>query len=291
MAAWSATFNEEPVGTDSLMLWSYDRSDEGMKFTPLFSEAGQRRLRVAAQRTDAFELQVVFGLDNGADRGRLILKINQERPIAAQVDTLRLQPSLDPFQFVYRTGEPILIRLDTSVARHRWMYEQYANDPNVNVLPIPGFRTVERLRREGEAIVPEPEIGRVELLHATYIDTDTIPEYYELYDKAMTFHWRGLSGTRGTGVQSLHAFQHTTEDGMLLEIGGLEYPVLQFELVIIPEDGKGVTLKSKSAEDTTVQQHLADLEPNSSLFLTDMVIRDTDGQQKRLPVTFSFNLK
>jgi hypothetical protein len=107
----------------------------------------------------------------------------------------------------------------------------------------------------------------------------------------MTFHWRGLSGTRSNEVQSLHAFQHTTEDGMLLEIGGLEYPVLQFELVIIPEDGKGVTLKSKSAENVTVQQHLAGLKPNSSLFLTDMVIQDTDGQQKRLPVTFSFNLK
>jgi hypothetical protein len=71
----------------------------------------------------------------------------------------------------------------------------------------------------------------------------------------------------------------------------LEYPVLQFELVIIPEDGKGVTLKSKSAENVTVQQHLAGLKPNSRLFLTDMVIQDTDGQQKRLPVTFSFNLK
>ena len=290
-AAWSATFNGEAVGADSLMLWSYDRSDEGMKFTPLFSEAGQRRLRVAAQRTDAFELQVVFGLDNGADRGRLVLKINQERPIAAEADTLRLKPSLDPFQFVYRPGAPTLIRLDTSVAQHRWMYEQYANDPKVNVLPIPGFRTVERLRREGEAIVPEPEIGRVELLHATYIDTDTIPEYYELYDKAMTFHWRGLSGTRSNEAQSLRAFQHATEGGMLLEIGGLEYPVLQFELVIIPEDGKGVTLKSKSAKDSAVQQHIADLKPNSSLFLTDIVIRDTDGQQKRLPVTFSFNLK
>ena len=290
-AEWSATYQGVPVGTDSLMLWDYDGVEEGMKFTPLFSEAGQRRLRVAAQHTDAFELQVVFGLENGADRGRLILKINQERPIAAEADTLRLKPSLDPFQFVYRPGAPTLIRLDTSVAQHRWMYEQYANDPKVNVLPIPGFRTVERLRREEEAIVPEPEINRVELLHATYIDTDTIPEYYELYDKAMTFHWRGLSGTRSNEVQSLHAFQHTTEDGMLLEIGGLEYPVLQFELVIIPEDGKGVTLKSKSAENVTVQQHLAGLKPNSSLFLTDMVIQDTDGQQKRLPVTFSFNLK
>lgn len=290
-AEWSATYQGMPVGTDSLMLWDYDRVEEGMKVTPLFSEAGQRRLKVAAQRTDAFDLQVVFGLENGADRGRLILKINKKRPIAAQADTLRLQPSLDPFQFVYRPGAPTLIRLDTSVEQHRWMYEQYANDPKVNVLPIPGFRTVERLRREGEGIVPEPEIGRVELLHATYVDTDTIPEYYELYDKAMTFQWRGLSGTRSEEVQSLHAFQHTAEDGMLLEIGGLEYPVLQFELVIIPEDGKGVTLKSKSAEDAVVQQHLADLEPNSSLFLTDMVIKDTDGQQKRLPVTFSFNLK
>lgn len=290
-AKWSATYRGAPVETDSLMLWSYDRAEEAMKLTPLFSEAGQRWLRIAAQRSDPFEFQVVFGLKNGADRGRIILKMNQERPIVSGDDALRLDPSLTPFQFVYRTGEPTLIRMDTSVAQHRWMYEQYYNDPAVNVLPIPGFRTVEPLRQEEDAIIPEPEIGRVDLLHAGYMSTDTIAEYYELYNKTLSFHWRGLSGTRSNEVQSLNAFQDTHEEGMQLDIGDLEYPILQFELIIVPEDGKGVTVKSLSADDAVIQEHLAGLERNTSLFLTDMVIQGTDGQPRRLPVTFSFNLK
>jgi beta-lactamase regulating signal transducer with metallopeptidase domain len=290
-ADWSATYQEKPVVSDQLMLWSFSQSDAEVKPVPLFSEKGQRRLKEAAQRSGAFEIQVTFSVKNDADRGRLILKLNQERLIADGAAALRLKPNLDPFQFIYRPGAPTLIRMDTSVQQYRWMYEQYSQDPNVNVVPIPGFRTVERLRQEANMIVSEPEIGRVDLMDADYINTDTIPEYYELYNKTLSFHWRGLSGTRSDEVQPLHTFQNTTETGMLLEIGDLEYPVLQFELVIVPEDEKGVIVKSKSIDNAAVQDHLASLGPNTSLFLTDMVIQDTDGQSRRLPVTFSFNLK
>lgn len=290
-ADWSATYEEKPVVSDQLMLWSFGPSDAEVKPVPLFSEKGQRRLKEAAQRSGAFEIQITFSVKNDVDRGRLILKLNQERPITDGTAALRLKPALDPFQFIYRPGAPTLIRMDTSVQRYRWMYEQYSQNPNVNVLPIPGFRTVERLRQEANKMVSEPEIGRVDLIDADYINTDTIPEYYELYNKALSFHWRGLSGTRRDEVQSLHTFQNSTETGMVFEIGDLEYPILQFELVVVPEDEKGVIVKSKSIDNAVVQGHLANLKPNTSLFLTDMVIQDTDGQAKRFPVNFSFNLK
>lgn len=40
MVVWLVIFNGEVVGMDSLMLWSYDWLDEGMKFMFLFFEVG-----------------------------------------------------------------------------------------------------------------------------------------------------------------------------------------------------------------------------------------------------------
>ena len=290
-ADWAVTYQEKPVVSDQLMLWSPGQYDVEVEPVPLFSEIGQRRLKEAAHRSDAFEMQVTFGVKNDADRGRLILKLNQKRPIVDGVDRLLLEPTLDPFQFVYRPGAPTLIRMDTSVEQYRWMYEQYNHDPKVNVVPIPGFRTVDRLRQEAHAIVPDSEIGRVDLIDADYINTDTIAEWYEFYGNTITFSWRGLSGTKSQQVQSLDVFKNAIDSGMHLEIGELEYPIMQFELIIVPENQKGAAVKSKSAEEEVIQQHIASLQPNTSLFLTDVVIQDTDGQVKRFPITFSFNLR
>lgn len=226
MVVWLVIFNGEVVGMDSLMLWSYDWLDEGMKFMFLFFEVGQCRLRVVVQCIDVFELQVVFGLDNGVDCGWFILKINQEWLIVAEVDIFWLKLFLDFFQFVYWLGVFIFICLDMSVVQYCWMYEQYVNDLNVNVLFIFGFCIVECLCWEGEVVVLELEINRVELLYVIYIDMDIILEYYELYDKVMIFYWCGLSGIWSNEVQFLYVFQYVIEDGMLLEIGGLEYLVL-----------------------------------------------------------------
>lgn len=62
------------------------------------------------------------------------------------------------------------------------------------MLFIFGFCIVECLCWEGEVVVLELEINRVELLYVIYIDMDIILEYYELYDKVMIFYWCGLSG-------------------------------------------------------------------------------------------------
>lgn len=56
---------------------------------------------------------------------------------------------------------------------------------------IPGFRTIERLRHESGRIVPETAIGRVDLLHSDYINTDTIPEWFEFHDQGFSLPLEG----------------------------------------------------------------------------------------------------
>ena len=215
----------------------------------------------------------------------------EERPLFEE-EGVALDPAgVYPYQYINRPGQRSLIKIDTTVERYRWMYDDYKDGGTVEVMHIPGFRTVRRAVTLADVILPEPEVGRVELLTKYPVNLESLSEYHDFPGSKVYLAWRGAAGAADDHAISLSEFQNAAETGLELRVGNTLIPIRQVELLFVPEAGPAARFITDSADRPEVQRAIGKLQARSSVFVTNMVVEGEQGKLLLFPLTFAFNLR
>ena len=213
-----------------------------------------------------------------------------EEPLFPEEGVVLNPAGVYPYQYINRPGKRSLIKMDTTVERYRWMYDDYKNGKKLDVVHIPGFRTIRRAVTLVDVILPEPEIGKVELLIQDAIQAEQLSEYHDFSGQKVYLFWRGKAGVADKYVISLSEFKSARETGLGLRVGETVLPLRQVELLLVPASGPATKFITDSVMRPEIQRAIVNLQARSSIFVTNIVI---EGEQRPLlfPLTFAFNLR
>lgn len=215
----------------------------------------------------------------------------EESPLFPEEGVTLNPAGIYPYQYINRPGEKSLIKIDTTVEKYRWMYDNYKDGKTLDVVHIPGFRTVRRAVTLADVILPEPEVGTVELLAQGLLRTEQLSEYHDFSGQKVYLYWRGQAGLAGEGAISLAEFRNARETGLELRVGAKRLPLRQVELLFVPESGPAYKCLTDSVRRPEVQAAIGKLQHRSSVFVTNIVVEGEQGQPLLFPLSFAFNLR
>ncbi len=215
----------------------------------------------------------------------------EEKPLFPEEGVTLNPAGVYPYQYINRPGEKSLIKIDTTVEKYRWMYDNYKDGKTLDVAPIPGFRTVRRAVTLADVILSEPEIGKVELLVKNPVNTEQLSEYHDFSGQKVYLYWRGQAGAADEHAMSLAEFRNARETGLELKVGAKRLPLRQAELLFVPESGPAYKCITDSVARPEVQAAIGKLQRRSSVFVTNIVVEGEQGQPLLFPLSFAFNLR
>ncbi len=196
------------------------------------------------------------------------------------------------FQFVHKEGLRTLIKMDTTDQKYRWMYDQYKDGKQLDILHIPNFKTIKRVVNSDDEIIPKREISKVEVLgKRREKNIYFYPEYYEFEEKQIRLSWRGHYATLGDQITNLRDFKYTDKKELILEVGGKQMKILNVELLFIPKEGETVLFKTDRVDHPEINSAIRKMKPHTSVYLQHMLIEDSNGQAIHFPLTLVLNLE
>ena len=116
------------------------------------------------------------------------------------------------------------------------------------------------------------------------------PEYHELLNVNVQFSWRDMMGVFDEKVNYLEAFKKSKQREPKLTVDGQEFKIIQFDILAIPVDAPPVRFVTDSGQKREIQQFIEGLELRTSLYVSNILMEDEDGQIVLFPLRFAFNL-
>lgn len=194
------------------------------------------------------------------------------------------------FQFVYQEKEKTLVKLDKQNEKYKWIVDKYENDPAVEIVNIPSFKTVQRAIYTKNDKGANKGIRTTEVLSKDYTNAYTLNDYHDLKRGETKLIWKGYQSLYGG--QSYCKNDFICSDGDLqLQIGSDVVPILRGDLIILPEEGPGYKFIFDDIDSMEIISILKDIPPKTNLFFENIIIPDDKGERVRLPLKFAYHLE
>lgn len=194
------------------------------------------------------------------------------------------------FQFVYNERGKSLLKIDESNEKYKWMLDKYKDDPNVEIIKMPGFKTIERTINVEDEIISSKEIKRVELLSENYNDIHSYRDFHNFKGIKPQLLWKSYLGKFNTETYCLDDFI-CSEGNLSLSLGDQELEVIRGELIIIPEDKQAIKYVFDDLNDYEIEKRLKTLKNKSSLYISKLLVKDNTGEILRFPISFAYHLE
>ncbi len=206
---------------------------------------------------------------------------------------LLLDRAIYKFQFIHQEGERTRIKMDTTDARYRWMYEAYKDGKQLDIIHIPNFKTVKRIINETDEVVPRAEIDQTYSLDKSFVDqsVDLFPEFYDFTDKAVVLKWRGLTGKLDNKRDALAGFIASSEKDLALWVGEAQLEIVHFNMTLLPKEGAKVKVIANDIRHETIEKLITELQPKTSIYFDRIVVKGPKGEFLRFPLALVFNLE
>lgn len=194
------------------------------------------------------------------------------------------------FQFVYQEKEKTLVKLDKQNEKYKWIVDKYENDPAVEIINIPTFKTIQRAIYTKNDKGANKEIRTTEVLSKDYTNAYTLNDYHNLKGAKTKLFWKGYQSQYGGQTYCKDDF--ICADGELqLQIGEDMVPILRGDLIILPESGPGYKFIFDDVESMEIISILKDIPPKTNLFFENIIIPNDKGERVRLPLKFAYHLE
>lgn len=194
------------------------------------------------------------------------------------------------FQFVYQEKEKTLVKLDKQNEKYKWIVDKYENDPAVELINIPTFKTIQRAIYTKNDKGSNKGIRRTEVLSKDYTNAYTLNDYHDLKGGKARLIWKGYQSLYGG--QSYCKDDFICADGELqLHIGDDVVPILRGDLIVLPEEGPGYKFIFDDINSMEIVSILKDIPAKTNLFFENIIIPDDKGERVRLPLKFAYHLE
>ena len=194
------------------------------------------------------------------------------------------------FQFVYQEKEKTLVKLDKQNEKYLWIVEKYTNDPTVELIDLPGFKTPQRAIYTKYDWGNHESIRTTEVLSRNYTNGYALFDYHDLGSKELKLYWKGYESLYG--AQSYCSEDFVCSDGGLeLTVGNQEISIIRGDLIILPEEGAGTKFVFDDINCAEIANAIQDLPNRSSIFFENLIVKGDNGQPVRLPLKFAYHIE
>jgi len=205
--------------------------------------------------------------------------------VSSRVDT-----DVFEFQFVYQEKEKTLVKLDKNNEKYKWIVDKYKDDPAVEILDMPTFKTVQRAIYTKNDKGANKRIRTTEVLSKDYTNAYTLSDYHQLEGNKVKLYWKGYQSLYGGQTYCKDDF--ICADGELqLQIGEETVPILRGDLVVLPEDGSGYKFIFDDVNSMEIISVLKEIPAQTNLFFENIIIPNAKGERVRLPLKFAYHLE
>lgn len=205
--------------------------------------------------------------------------------VSSRVDT-----DVFEFQFVYQEKEKTLVKLDKNNEKYKWIVDKYKDDPAVEILDMPTFKTVQRAIYTKNDKGANRRIRTTEVLSKDYTNAYTLNDYHQLEGNKVKLYWKGYQSLYGGQTYCKDDF--ICADGELqLQIGEETVPILRGDLVVLPEDGSGYKFIFDDVNSMEIISVLKEIPAQTNLFFENIIIPNEKGERVRLPLKFAYHLE
>lgn len=240
-----------------------------------------------------------FSIDLGKsleESNRIILKISVIHPNNVWYPSVNLKDFQENegvfnFQLVNKRNHPTIIKLDTTNAKYRWMYDQYQEDETVKVVHIPDFKTVQRVVTFDDAVFEPENVGTTYMNeNLENLNIHQYPDFYDFEGKDIELKWRETKGSISVALSDLKSFQNSKRVVPNLEISNENHEIISATIYISSSKGQAEQWIIQDWKDKRFLQKLQDIPARTSIFFTDILIKSKTGTLQRFPMNFAFNL-
>ena len=194
------------------------------------------------------------------------------------------------FQFTYQDKDKTLIKLDRKNSKYQWIIDKYKDDPTVELLDMPGFKTVQRTVYTKNDWGNSEEIRTTEVLSKDYTNAYTLYEFHDFASTEVNLYWKGYKALYG--VLSYCRDDFICADGTLeLKIGDEFMEIIRGDLIVLPESGPGYKFIFDDINSMEIVTALKDIPFHTNLFFEHLIIKNQRGELIRLPMQFAFHLE
>lgn len=194
------------------------------------------------------------------------------------------------FQFVYNQRGKSILKIDKYNEKYKWMLDKYKDDPNVQILDMPNFKTIERTISASDDLVPMREIKRVELLSENYSDIHSFADFYDFGERRTDLLWKSYMGKRNTETYCLEDFI-CSEGDLILSVGDKRLEIVRGEMIIVTENEDIIKYIFDDINDFEIEKRLKSIKHHSSIYINNMLVKDEDEVILRFPLSFAFHLE
>ncbi len=193
------------------------------------------------------------------------------------------------FQIIARAGKRALVKIDSASPGSWYIRELYSDPLQYEIVEIPGFRTNRRYLSESEALaalMAAPETLLVKDLPDIYY----LPEFQNYQNTVVRLDWGSMSAMPSSQNYPVAVFSQATGRELRLQADNQTLEIAAFEIIITGKEVPSMGFLTDHLDHPDIQNALADLKPEASIYFDHLVVRDTDNVLKLFPVAFVFNI-
>jgi hypothetical protein len=192
------------------------------------------------------------------------------------------------FQVIQEPGRRPIVRLDTAAAESKAIYELYRENLLYEIIHIPGFKTRQRLITGEEKLFKTKDIRKSVVLGQESYDWVSLPEYVD-YIGAKLF-WGEMEASPLSKNMSLSTFRENLSIPLNLRAAGQSLCVHSFQLIINSEAHYPVMYVSDDLTYPALQKALLQIQSASTVYFTEIIVEDKQGNRYWFPQEFAFNI-
>ena len=190
------------------------------------------------------------------------------------------------FQVIQEPGRRPILRLDTVAVESKAIYDLYRENLLYEIIHIPDFKTRHRLITGEEKLFKTKDIRKSVVLGRESVDWLSLPEYVD-YIGAKLF-WGEMEARPSSRNISLNTFRKNLSIPLDLWAEDRPLCVHSFQLIIDSEDHYPVMYASDDLTYPALQKALLQIQSESTVYFTEIIVEDEQGNRYWFPQEFAF---
>ncbi len=207
-----------------------------------------------------------------------------------------------PFQMIHLEKGGMILRMDTENERYKWLLDSYKDNPSVEIIHVPDFKTVVRVIGLDDRLVPKERIKTVEVLARDVKDIYQYPEYHEFKDTPYSFYWNGIAANL-IKVEEYNKWGRWIPENVCLEdflegegdailsIKDTPFEIVQFDLFIIPDKGDATKFISNTTKKKEIKKAIRCMDERTNVVFQNILFKDAEGRIMRFPMSLNYSLE
>jgi len=282
-----ASMHREPRRRYDSLWVAYPEVENGQLDTTVIS-----RFRKGVQQGEVIALRLFSTSDDAIVQSAYIVIKDPNEPYIpeVQLEYPRYQPDVFGFQVIQEPGRRPVLRIDTTSASTRAVYELYRDNLLYKIIHIPGFQTHRRLLSGDQQLFNTKDIRKSVVLGKEILDWMQLPEYIGYNPRNIKLQWGEMVAQPSGGNFMLSVFKNSHNKPLELSVDGKALTIRSFRLIVNSETNFPQAIVSDQLDSPAIQKLLSQVLHSSSVYFTQLIVDDGEGQCALLPQDFAFHI-